>query len=100
MLCIIRERMQTFAYVHQIGRTRIIGTMLCIEPLLFFFINLQNLFPMNKRTSLYDVVFNLQIEKSQFYIVNLFIHIKETFNSYLDMNKQDRNRVIGTDTFK
>ena len=27
MLCIMRERMQTFAYVHQIGRMRILGTM-------------------------------------------------------------------------
>mgnify|MGYP007069675209 CR=1 FL=1 len=27
MLRIIRERMQTFAYVHQIGRTRLLGTM-------------------------------------------------------------------------
>ena len=30
MLCIIRERMQTFAYVHQIGRTRILGTMVTV----------------------------------------------------------------------
>ena len=28
MLRIIRERMQMFAYIHQIGRTRILGTML------------------------------------------------------------------------
>ena len=27
MTCMIRERMQTFAYIHQFGRTRILGTM-------------------------------------------------------------------------
>ena len=31
MLRIIRERMQTFAYVHQIGHMRILGTMIIDE---------------------------------------------------------------------
>ena len=32
---IIHERMQTFAYVHQIGRMRILGTMLVYDTIGF-----------------------------------------------------------------
>ena len=33
MLCIIRERMQMFAYVYQTGRARILGTMVYYDAL-------------------------------------------------------------------
>ena len=37
MLHIIRERMKTFAYVHQTGRMQILGTMLLIHKFVLQF---------------------------------------------------------------